>query len=194
MATTSKTASPGFWASKASEAKRKYRFKLRVQMAGTIFEEWVITKVTRPSFSITDTSHSYLNHTFKFPGRVNWEDVSFSLVEPLATDSTDILMAMLYNSGYRFPSTTNSNTIAKETSIIDAFEISALNAGGSAVDKWTLRNPWISQASLGEFDYTADDLMGIDITVKYDFAMYQDLLGTGLNKLSKEGTTTPQPS
>lgn len=188
MATTPKTASPGFWASKASEAKRKFRFKLRVAMAGSSFEEWVITKVTRPSFSITDTSHSYLNHTFKFPGRINWEDVSFSVVEPLVTDSTDILMAMLYQSGYRFPSSTNHRTIAKETSIIDTFEISALDAKGNPADTWTLRNPWISQASFGEFDYTADDLMGFDVTIKYDFAMYKGLKGTGIkNELSSEG-------
>lgn len=176
-----------FWADKRAEAKRKYRFKLRVQMAGRAFEEWVITKVTRPSFSITDTSHSYLNHTFKFPGRVNWEDVSFSLVEPLLPDSTDVLMAMLYDSGYRLPKAGERNTISKEWAVIDAFELHALDALGNEVDTWVLKNPWISQASLGEFDYTADDLMGIDVTVKYDFATYKTTAAGAANTLASEG-------
>ena len=164
-----------FWTDNV-ETKRKYRFVLDITKEaggeGLGFERWVVTKVTRPSFSVTDTAHSYLNHTFKFPGRVTWEDVSFSVVEPLSRDSTDRLMAMLYKAGYRVPSVDDSTTMAKNTSILATAKISAINAQGYAIDTWTLHNAWISQASLGDFDYSADDLMGIDITLKYDFATY----------------------
>lgn len=173
-----------FWANQGAAAKRKYRFKLRIGMSGVggidtkpTFEEWVVTKVTRPSFSISDTTHSYLNHTFKFPGRLTWEDVSFTVVEPYKTDSTDALLSMLYESGYRLPKVDERRTIAKQDAVIDIFEIEALDNEGNKADKWTLKNPWISQANFGEFDYTADDLMSIDVTVKYDFAFYKTETG-----------------
>jgi hypothetical protein len=62
-----------------------------------------------------------------------------------------------------------------------------LDALGNEIDTWVLKNPWISQASLGEFDYTADDLMGIDVTVKYDFATYKTTAGGAANTLASEG-------
>lgn len=165
-----------FWTDKKLQAKRKYRFQLEIAKSQSLkFESYLITKVTRPSFSITDTTHSYLNHTFKFPGRLTWEDVSFTVVEPLVTgvaDSTDLLMAMLYQSGYHIPSATDNATIAKNTAPMSIVKIKAIDGTGATVDTWNLFNAWISQASLGDFDYTADDLMGIDITLKYDYATY----------------------
>lgn len=164
-----------FWAD-AIETKRKYRFTLDLAAKSNLkFEQYIITKVARPSFSVSDTAHSYLNHTFKFPGRVTWEDVSFSIVEPLTagSDSTDMLMAMLYEAGYHLPTLGDNHTISKASSILQTVQINTINAAGSTIESWTLHNAWISQASLGEFDYTADDLMGIDITLKYDYATFK---------------------
>ena len=69
-------------------------------------------------------------------------------------------------------------TIAKETAVISKFNIVSLKADGSKIGEWTLTNPWISQASMGEYDYSADDLMGMDITVKYDWARYKAISDT----------------
>jgi len=186
--------SENFWAAKGAAAKRKYRFKLRVAIPGQNgapgekFEEWVITKVNRPSFAISGVEHSYLNHTFKFPGRLTWEDVSFSIVEPYVGDQVDILMTAIANSGYVFPSTKNSKTIAKQNAIFDTFEIISLDEEGTTADTWYLQNAWISNANLGEYDYGSDDLMGVDITVKYDFARYQSKDAGALNRLASTGT------
>ena len=184
------TGNSQFWAMSTASAKRKYRFYLEVGLAGgTSLEQWVITKVSRPSFTISDTEHSYLNHTFKFPGRVSWEDVSFSLVEPVSPDSTDAILSMLYQSGYRFPVTPvdseSRRTISKETAIISKFNIVSISDDGFELGKWSLNNAWISQASMGEYDYSADDLMGMDITVKYDWARYTSTVVGANNNLAQ---------
>ena len=64
----------------------------------------------------------------------------------------------------------------------------ALDQEGTTVDTWSLENAWISNANLGEYDYGSDDLMGVDITVKYDFAKYNSKAGKALNRLSSPGT------
>ena len=168
-----------FWANQGAAAKRKYRFKLRVNIPGTgngaKFEEWVITKVNRPSFAISGVEHSYLNHTFKFPGRLTWEDVSFSIVEPYNGDQVDVLMQAIANSGYEFPSASSHKTIAKQNAIFKTFEIESIDENGKTADTWFLENAWISNANLGEYDYGSDDLMGVDVTVKYDYARYKSV-------------------
>tara|TARA_R100000152_G_C6780439_1_gene213196 strand:+ start:3191 stop:3802 length:612 start_codon:yes stop_codon:yes gene_type:complete len=181
-------ANKNFWASEAAEAKRKYRYILRVTKdsgvgpTNTGFEEWLISKVTRPSFSISETSHSYLNHTFYFPGRLTWNDVSFTVVDAINPDSTGILMGMLAASGYVLPKNVADNsakgTISKQSSIIH-FTLQSIDASGDPIDEWSLKNAWITSTSLGEFDYTGDDLMSFDVTLKYDYATYEIKKGTG---------------
>ena len=170
-----------FWANSNAEAKRKYRFILDIskQVPGQAlkFEKWVVTKVNRPSFQISETTHSYLNHTFYFPGRLTWQDVAFTVVDAINPDSTGVLMGMLSASGYKLPNQASApesqGTISKAKSNINTVKISSIDADGLLVDTWTLWNAWISQANMGDFDYTADDLMSIDVTMKYDYATYQ---------------------
>ena len=165
-----------FWASPGAEAKRKYRYILDVGKADLeSYESWVIQKVNRPSFSISEATHAYLNHQFYFPGRLTWENVSFSVVDAVNRDSTAILMSWLSASGYRLPRNADQadakGTISKGSSVMKCI-INAIDADGNHVDQWELHNAWILSANLGEYDYTSDDLMSIDITLKYDYATY----------------------
>ena len=165
-----------FWANEKAEAKRKYRYILDVGKTGfASYESWVVQKVNRPSFSISETTHAYLNHQFYFPGRLTWENVSFSVVDAVNRDSTAILMGWLAASGYRLPKNASAEksrgTISKGSSIMKCL-ISAIDADGNTVDTWQLHNAWILSANLGEYDYTSDDLMSIDVTLKYDYATY----------------------
>ena len=52
-----------FWANITSEPKRKYRFILN--LAG--IDSWVITKVDRPSFNVTESEHTFLIINFTIP-------------------------------------------------------------------------------------------------------------------------------
>ena len=83
-----------FWANPETSPKRKYRFLLELPNAGAD-ASWMITKVNRPSFNITEATHAYLNHTFYFPGRVEWQTVSFTIVDPVSPDATALLMGIL---------------------------------------------------------------------------------------------------
>jgi len=195
-----------FWANENATAKRKYRYVLKVQKTNkgvgptnTKFESWLISKVTRPSFSITEATHAYLNHTFYFPGRLTWNDVSFTVIDSVNPDSQGQLMGMLAASGYQLPrniaSPAGKGTIDKASSIVDV-QIESIDAGGATIDRWTLKNAWILSANLGEYDYSADDLMSFDVTLKYDYATYNVIGGTGglneqerkqLNKVASSG-------
>jgi hypothetical protein len=88
-----------FWSNPTSEPKRKYRFTFDI--AG--LPVWTITKVKRPSFKINETTHVFYNHEFYYPGRVTWDPISFTTVDPIHPDAAGILMKILYSCGYEFP-------------------------------------------------------------------------------------------
>lgn len=164
----------GFWANASMEPKRHFRFVLEF---GPL-EKYTITKVNRPSFEIGESEHKFINHTFYYPGRVTWNEVTFSMVDPVLPDNTGILMKMLNASGYRFPNDVNTatKTISKAEAVLSVGQcvIKVLGSGqgnqSSPIEEWTLKNPWIKSVNMGELDYGSDDILSMDVTLRYDWA------------------------
>jgi hypothetical protein len=172
-------ANSGFWASAVSEPKRKYRFSLNVANIPL----WTITKVKRPSFKITESSHTFYNHKFNYPGRVEWDPVTFTTLDPINPDATALLLKMLSASGYEFPDkqfggdsyTFNSVNKVSSVDALNPVVINAFDAEGNSVEKWTLKNAFISSVDMGEYDYTSVDMMNIQVTLKYDWATIENI-------------------
>ena len=167
-----------FWADKAAEPKRAYRFILSLKG----IDEWVITKVNRPGYTITETSHQYLNHTFYYPGRVEYNTVSFTMVDPITPNATAYAYAILAQSGYDLPNTKRYNTInkAQAAEAIGTPQIHTYNAKGDKIESFTLINAWVKNVDMGEYDYSSDDLINIGIELRYDFARYDAIGDPGL--------------
>ena len=165
-----------FWANPDIEPKRQYRFLM--QLNG--IEAWTIKKVNRPSYQITEMEHAFLNHKFYYPGRVEWQPISFTIVDPIMPDNSGILMTMLMASGYRFPeSITSTRTISKAESVAAAgaqVRIQMLQstptetAEAAVIETWILINPWIKSVTMGDLDYTSDDMVDIEVEMRYDYA------------------------
>jgi len=184
-------ASDKFWANSTLEPKRQYRFILNL---GGI-EQWVVKSVNRPSFTINNAEHNYINHRFYYPGRIEWNTVSFTIVDPVDPDTTGILMKMLMASGYRFPTNKNgTKTISKAEAVAATggqVFISMIGAGGiddttaPEIEKWTLHNPWVEEVSMGDLSYESDDLVEMEITLRYDWASFQSFVNGATNTSSK---------
>lgn len=172
--------SNSFWANAALEPKRAFRFLLELSP----LESYIITKVNRPSFEIGESEHKFINHTFYYPGRVTWNEITFTMVDPSIPDSTGILMKMLMASGYRFPTNnqvTRSISKADAVSTVGTCAIKVLGPGPQGVtgiasneakilETWNLKNPWIKSVSMGDLDYGSDDIITMDVTLRYDWA------------------------
>ena len=93
-----------FWASPNTDPKRAYRWLLYLNGGDLIsLPNWVITKVSQPSFEVSEKEHQFINHKFYYPGRVTWTDVKFTLVDPISPDATQQLQNVLTKSGYIYP-------------------------------------------------------------------------------------------
>jgi len=170
-----------FWSNANSEPKRKYRFTFDI--AG--LPVWTITKVDRPSFEISETKHVFYNHSFYYPGRLEWKQLKFTTVDPIQPDSAGILMKMANASGYKFPdkqfggigyqykSLNKVDSVAATSPVT----ITAYGAAGRPVEIWTLRNAFLRDVSMGDYDYESQDMLKMDITLRYDWATIHSIGG-----------------
>ena len=159
----------GFWTDTVSPSpKRNYRWIML--MAG--IPQWIVKKVNKPGFTIGEASHQYLNHTFYYPGRVEYEKTSITLVDPVTPDASALMMKILHNAGYRIPMKPNhTQTLSKESACraLGNVQVASLGPEGNPIERWTYMNAWLTSAKFGDLDYSNDDLTEIQIELRYDF-------------------------
>lgn len=185
------TTSYSFWSERDLEPKRKFRYLL--YFAG--MPQFIAKSVSKPSFSVGSSQHSFLQHNFNFPGRITWQDVNITIVDAINPDSTATLYKMITDAGYVLPPDVNQDelggakTITKEgmvNALGPTVRIDTIGGEGSneILESWILNNPQISSVNFDSLDYSSDELLNIQITLKYDWASLND-------DITKEPTLWP---
>mgnify|MGYP001163741295 CR=1 FL=1 len=169
-----------FWSDAAIEPKRKYRFLLSFNG----IPQWIIKTTGKPNFTVTESEHAFINYKFYYPGRLEWAEITVSLVDPVDPDASHTMLQLIENSGYVAPhnflndpqsrgKASNVVTFSKKRAV-DAvggrMYIHMIDEDGSPVETWTLYNPWIKGVNFGDLDYTSDDLVNVEVTMRYDWA------------------------
>ena len=173
-----------FWRNASQEPKRAYRWYIGFETlgsAGGSALQYACKRVDRPSISVSETEHTYINHKFYYPGRVEWSEVSVSFVDTVGADgAADIFLEMLKEAGYTVPTAadaeaSNLHTLGKDsmhTQLGDVY-LYMVNAEGVLHEKWTLRNAFFKSVRLSGLDYGSDEMLTVDTSIRYDYATYE---------------------
>jgi hypothetical protein len=173
-----------FWSDARLEPKRKYRFRLLIDSD----QSFVVTKVKNPSVKISETPHKFLNHTFYYPGRAEWDPVDISFVDPAGgqgNDQSRNLYAKLLKSGYASPLVagdgmsgfTKYAATEKGVGNVKIEQLGPENKNAttlSAIAHWTLYNAFFTNISWGDYDYNGEEMLECSTTIRYDYAVFQN--------------------
>lgn len=167
----------GFWTDKTNP-KRQFNFEVSIAGGDGKIQSYFAKTATKPSFTINSAEHNYLQHTFYYPGRLTWNDVSMTFVDPGGDDSASAAFArMLKVMGYNPPKNPSDKGGMSKSSSVGALgevKIRQLDDAGDPLDEWTLINAWITEVNFGDLDYSSDELTEISCTFKYDFASFKE--------------------
>lgn len=163
-----------FWADPKAEPKRTHRWAMYI---GGMPIYW-LSKATKPSFEIGVAEVNFINHTFKYPGRVKWNPVTATLIDTHDPDSANTWMELLFAAGYQYPENVSHSmvTMAKANAInaIGNILIAQIDHTGKANESWTLVNGWFSKVNFGSLDYGSDtDVVTMEVEIQYDYARIQ---------------------
>jgi len=175
-----------FWANPGTEPKRIYRWVMRMNINNPLMQidEWLIKRASRPSWSLTESQHSFINHTFYYPGRINYDDLNITLVDSISPNAAVNLQSLLAASGYVTPDKSAEGgpdgykTVSKagwagaDGAGLGNVQIVQMDQDGNSLETWNFYNTWIKSCNLGELNYESDDLLNIDVTFRYDWAEY----------------------
>ena len=87
-----------FWSSvETKDPKRNFRFTITFAglQGSTEPSVWWAKKVSKPNFTVTESKHAYMNHTYYWPGRVEWQPITMTLVDPVDPASNKTLNKLI---------------------------------------------------------------------------------------------------
>ena len=190
-------AAKGFWGGQGGaivDPKRSFRWlvsfgnnaQLQNGQSAVGLQEWYAKSANKPRFSIGETPHQFINHTFYYPGKVTWQDVTMTMVDAVDPNTASKIIQKVATGGYN-PSIIDATAtpfICKRKLVYDKFIISQYDCSTELeelVEQWTLHNAWIKSVQFGKLDYATEDMIDIELTIKYDWASYD----------AKQGGVTP---
>ena len=175
-------AKSNFWLNPEFEPKRQFRFLIELTIGGQNLQ-FLARSVDRPSYTITDNPHQFFNHTFYYPGRITWNTISLTLVDPVNPNGAEVLYEYLSSIGIQKPTsnvTATGTTITKEsaTSALGNLVIKEMGTTPGSPDtvvkgNWQLLNAFITEVNFGNHSYDSEDMIDIQMTLRFDWAEYQ---------------------
>ena len=176
-----------FW-STATEPKRNFRYKVTIAGFGGVLDDtsydniWFAKKATKPSFTVGEVKANFLDKTFYYPGRVEWNSCEITFYDPNNPNAVNVLAQMFANSGYFIPTDTttkeNYGTTSKSDATnplsVGAVTIETLDQDGGSIETWTLNNAFIKSMKFGDLSYDSDDMTEITVEFRYDWASLSD--------------------
>lgn len=184
-----------FWTENNFEPKRAFRFKMNLGYGE--YEESIpyfyLKNAKKPSFEIATTTHKVAGREFNFPGSIKWMDTTVTLIDDTQNSVLKKLLSVVRESNY--PDIIKGQTsffpdgqvkfISKEKSTKNltgirsngaaSFTVEQLDAEGNVVEAWSMYNPFIYKMEQSDVDYDKEDINTITLTIKYDWANFEDL-------------------
>ena len=172
-----------FWTSPTFEPKRAFRFLVEFTPGESESLQFLAKSVDRPSYTVSSNPHKFFNHTFHYPGRVEWNTITLTLVDAIGSNNASkIFMDYLAHIGYNNPTnvaTATANAITKQsaTAAMGRLLIKEIGEGTGTANikgEWQLENAFITEVNFGQHSYDSEDMIDVQLTIQYDWAKYEE--------------------
>ena len=141
------------------EPLRKNRWLLRFP-ADLGIQEWWLSSASRPTITQNETKIPFLNTETYVVGRYNWETIQVTLRDPIGPSASQAVMEWI-----RLHSESVTGRQGYAAGYKRDVELEMLDPTGVVVQKWILKNAWISDCNFNQLDYSQDAIATITATI-----------------------------
>lgn len=180
-----------FWSSTTLDPKRQFKFSVTFGRLGSNESTFLAQSADRPQFKVSDgTKVDFLDKSFHFPGKVTWEPIKIKFVDVNGAGNASVdSYRYLVGAGWVSPSKVDvTKVVGASFKSISKFTannqvkgnsgdvtIRTLDAGGNAIDTWTINNAFITAVVLNNLDYAQEGILTAEYTFRYDWASLNGL-------------------
>lgn len=147
------------------EPLRKNRWVVRFPSDIGI-SEWMLSSANRPTISQGVTAIEFINTETYVVGRYKWDNIQMTLRDPISPSASQAVMEWI-----RLCSESVTGRQGYAIGYKRDLELEMLDPTGVCVQKWILKNAWISQSNFGSLSYSDDGLADITVNIVMDYAI-----------------------
>lgn len=185
------------------EPKTKFRFAIQLGGTSDVLDPvpyYLCKAVTLPTISNNLIELKGINSTTYIKGRTEWEPITITLYDiiPESMDMSDDPHSLLYEWMMNHIDEFLEARYAYEPDVgykVD-FTIYTLDPGRaivgrlqgpgtelSVVEKWKIKGAMIESINFGDVDWSSDELREIELTVRFDYAEYENMNDVGFRNV-----------
>ena len=127
---------------------------------------YLIKKAASPQVQFTDIKIDHINVYRKLKGKAEWQDMTLSLYDPVTPSGAQAVMEWV-RLGHESVTGRNgySDFYKKDLTL------NTLGPVGDIVGEWIIKGAYVKSANFGEYDWSNDAYVTIDLTIAMDYCV-----------------------
>jgi hypothetical protein len=168
-----------FWSDASLEPKLSFRWFATFGSGIDIVNTYALRSMQKPSFEIGISEYININDVSYRPGILSWNPIEITITDMANSSENNTLK--LYNilrrSGYQNENPSLPQGAIEKRAVRDALggdvRFTQIDANADMLEEWVLVNPIIASINFGQANYTAEEIMSISLSLRYDYATHR---------------------
>jgi hypothetical protein len=127
---------------------------------------YLIKSVTSPQFDAGEIVLDHINTYRKVKGKVRWQDMSFTLYDPITPSGAQSVMEWARLAHESVTGRDGYSDFYKKDLVFNV-----LGPVGDVVSEWIIKGAYAKTANFGAYDWSNEAAVSIDLTIAMDYCV-----------------------
>ena len=146
-----------------SEVEPKREFRWLIIIKG--IEAYTAQTTERPSGEFEETEFHFINQVRYLSGKYKPKMMPLTLMDPVAPSA-----AQAVQNWVRLNYEVTTGRMGYQDFYKTTFNLKLLDPPGGVAEQWTIKGAWVKAPSYGKLDYASNDMVKIELQLRYDTA------------------------
>ncbi len=147
------------------EPKKAHQFILSIDGPGVTIPSFLVKASAKPSFTNGEIALDYINVQRYVKGKTVWNTIALTLYDAIIPSGASAVMewARLHHES----ATGRDGYSSYYKKNVRLQQLSPL---GEVIEQWLLTGAFITESNFGSLDWSTEDTVNIELTIRYDWA------------------------
>jgi hypothetical protein len=149
------------------EPKYQHKFVLKIPGAtGEAIPAFLIKTSAKPSLTNGEVVLDHINIKRKLKGKSAWNSIAITIYDAIVPSAAQAVMSWVRLHHESATGRDGYSSMYKKNLILN--QLSPL---GEVIEEWQINGAYLSEVNFGSLDWSAEDVVMIDATLNYDWAL-----------------------
>ena len=147
------------------EPKKKHQFVLSINTGTVNIPSFLIKSTNKPQLTQGEVTLDHINVQRYVKGKSNWNALTISLYDAINPSGAQAVMNWIMQHHESHTGRDGYSTDYKKEILLQQ-----LDPRGAIIEQWKLSGCWITDSNWGDLDWSTEDVVMIDLGIRYDWA------------------------